>query len=442
MFNGRRPFPCVCVCVCTLQGGVRAYALIGQGFEKHPNVTMVALSDVRTADLVVWLPGSTKLPPPPTAVPARKLVVVDFGDGFQPVGIAADPTQYGLYFKRSWVTRKYPKGGASRVVGVPSYAKKRGYFPLSYSMADEFLLDAATQQLADVANAARTRPVVCTLRPAGRGSSDVRKQVLGWVRGAVEQWGLRGSAVGEVDHGGRRELQNKNYLQTMREARIVVTANPTGWEGDSRTWEALASGALVMVDTLACPLPFPLIDKVHVVYYDPTDEAGFLRLLKHYLDRPDEAKRIGLAGHAHAIQHHRTVNRADYVLNVALLHKDQLLTPKAGETTLRRRRLLGVERLAAQEEAKPPSAALVSVAAAGASAGAAAATSAVRLSTRRALQADYLLVAAAAPEKRDAPQSAGGEAGHKRRGLRGTFRNNATAVSARAPRRLRAARGS
>jgi len=329
---------------------VRAYALIGQGIQRHPNVTMVPLAEVTTADLVVWMPGSTKQPPKPSLVPARKLVVVDFGDGFQPIGIASDPSQYGLYFKRSWVTRKYASGGKSRSVGVPAYAKKRGYFPMSYSMAEEFLLDSSTKQVADVVHVARTRPIVCTLRPAGRGNTDVRKQVLGWVRGAVDDWSLRGSVVGEVDHGGRREIQNKNYLQTMREARIVVTSNPTGWEGDSRTWEALASGALVMVDTLACPLPYPLLDKVHVVYYDPTDKEGFLKLLKHYLDRPDEARRIGLAGHVHASRHHRTVNRADYLLNVALFHKDKLLKAKPGETTMRRRRLLEVEMRPGDEE--------------------------------------------------------------------------------------------
>jgi hypothetical protein len=170
---------------------------------------------------------------------------------------------------------------------------------------------------------------------------------------------------------------------------------------------------------------FVVVVKVHVVYYDPTDKAGFLKLLKHYLDRPDEARRIGLAGHAYASQHHRTVNRADYLLNVALFHKDKLLTPQVGETTLRRRRLLDVERRAAGSGA------------AGASAGPVAAP-AVRRSTRRALQA--VSQTAAAPEKRDAPQSAGGEAWHARRSLRGTVRNNATSFSARAPRRLRAAR--
>ena len=66
---------------------------------------------------------------------------------------------------------------------------------------------------------------------------------------------------------GRRVIQNTNYLDTMRQARVVVTSNPTGWEGDSRTWEALASGALVMVDTMVVPTPFPLKDKVRNISY-------------------------------------------------------------------------------------------------------------------------------------------------------------------------------
>jgi len=282
-------------------------------------------------------------------------VVIDFGDGFQPVSVAQDPAKYGMYFKRSWVTRRYSGPGKPRSVGTPNYAKKRAYFPMSYSIAEEFLLDSTKTATADVFHTERKRPVVCTLRPMGRGNTDVRKAVLGWVGEAVKEWSLKGSAVGEVDHGGRREIQNKNYLQTMREARIVVTANPTGWEGDSRTWEALASGALVMVDHLECPLPHPLIDGVHVVYYDPMDKDAFLKTLKHYLDRPDEARRIGLQGYVHALQHHRTVNRADYLLHAALFHRDNLpgfqsgrevganthKGPQQGRSALRRRRLLG-----------------------------------------------------------------------------------------------------
>ena len=234
---------------------------------------------------------------------------------------------------------------------------------MSYSIAEEFLLDASKKAVADVFDVERSRPVVCTLRPAGRGNTDVRKQVdgrvtvvvvvvvvvvsprsptppeegkgttgtraplprtqplpvlavtappslslspisqvLDWVKEAVKTWDLKGSATGEVDHGGRRVIQNQNYLQTMREARVVVTANPTGWEGDSRTWEALASGALVMVDTLECPLPFPLLDGVHVVYYDPTDKvaraAAALFFLSPFLSAP-RPRSTGVVGSLH-----------------------------------------------------------------------------------------------------------------------------------------------
>ena len=45
----------------------------------------------------------------------------------------------------------------------------------------------------------------------------------------------------------------------MLPSKIVVTCNPTGWEGDYRTWEALTSGALILVDKMITPLINPLI---------------------------------------------------------------------------------------------------------------------------------------------------------------------------------------
>eukprot|EP00615_Pteridomonas_danica_P000678 CAMPEP_0114335828 /NCGR_PEP_ID=MMETSP0101-20121206/5309_1 /TAXON_ID=38822 ORGANISM="Pteridomonas danica, Strain PT" /NCGR_SAMPLE_ID=MMETSP0101 /ASSEMBLY_ACC=CAM_ASM_000211 /LENGTH=557 /DNA_ID=CAMNT_0001467565 /DNA_START=442 /DNA_END=2116 /DNA_ORIENTATION=- len=334
----------VCLMPKTERGGVRAFMLLEQGIRLHPNITWVEIGDIKTADWVIWMPGSTKQQQTKDMCPTHKLIVIDFGDGFQPVPIASDAKNYGFYFKRSWVTRKYNADGRS--VGIPNYAKKKRYFPMSYSIAEEFLLESGSQTVADVLDVNRIRPVVCTLRPSGRGSRDVRKEVLGWVKEAANKWDLKGSAVGEVDHGGRREIQNKNYLQTMREARIVVTANPTGWEGDSRTWEALASGAMVMVDKLETPLPHPLLDKVHVVYYDSSDKEAFLTTLKYYLDHPDEAKIIGINGHAHAVKYHMTVNRADYLLNVVFYHKEQLWKKQAAEkqaaaaANANRRRLL------------------------------------------------------------------------------------------------------
>lgn len=46
-------------------------------------------------------------------------------------------------------------------------------------------------------------------------------------------------------NGGHRKEINAVYFATMREARIVVTCNPSHWEGDFRLFEAMVSGALV-----------------------------------------------------------------------------------------------------------------------------------------------------------------------------------------------------
>ena len=54
----------------------------------------------------------------------------------------------------------------------------------------------------------------------------------------------------------------------MLPSKIVVTCNPTGWEGDYRTWEALTSGALILVDKMITPIINPLINGKHVVFND------------------------------------------------------------------------------------------------------------------------------------------------------------------------------
>ena len=45
-------------------------------------------------------------------------------------------------------------------------------------------------------------------------------------------------------------------------------------KGDFRLWEAMASGSLVFVDEMSTPMPYPLLDGVHIVVYDNNDEAG------------------------------------------------------------------------------------------------------------------------------------------------------------------------
>ena len=94
-----------------------------------------------------------------------------------------------------------------------------------------------------------------------------------------------------MNHGGRKEI-NKGYFGAMRAAKIVVTCNPSHWEGDFRLFEAMVSGALVFVDEMWGPQPFALKHGEHVVVYDTTNQEDFTRKIAYYLSHPSEARRI------------------------------------------------------------------------------------------------------------------------------------------------------
>ena len=81
-------------------------------------------------------------------------------------------------------------------------------------------------------------PIVCTLRPH-ETVQPARTRVLDWVREAVATWPsvLKGS-ISKDNRGHRRQI-NSEYLEWMHQARIIVTCNPSSWEGDFRLWEAL-----------------------------------------------------------------------------------------------------------------------------------------------------------------------------------------------------------
>ena len=55
--------------------------------------------------------------------------------------------------------------------------------------------------------------------------------------------------VGSNGPIGRTNVQS-GYIDALVNSQIIVTANPNDWEGDSRLGEALASGAVVLVDRI------------------------------------------------------------------------------------------------------------------------------------------------------------------------------------------------
>ena len=278
--------------------GWRFHHLVENGFALHPAV--IPCDSLEEADFVLYLPVSTRDPP---SVPngANKLIVLDEGDGsgFYP---RVKEDSYLMYLKRSFVTKS---DGAYTGTGR---RYERNYFPLAYSIADSYI------QPDLLGKTPRDIDILCSNRPTLK--QPTRTRIVSWIHNYLEaKPSVRGIA-GEVNGGNRREI-NTGYFGAMRRSKIVVTCNPSHWEGDFRTFEALASGALVFVDEMYVPHPRPFVDGQHVVVYDNSDEAGFAAKLDYYLARPDEAAAIAAAGLKHALTYHRAVSRLDFALRSA-----------------------------------------------------------------------------------------------------------------------------
>ena len=83
-------------------------------------------------------------------------------------------------------------------------------------------------------------------------------------------------------------------------------------------WEAMSSGALVFVDPLMVPHPYPLLDKQHVIHFDQQNEQDLFQKLDYYRSHKAEARAIALRGYYHAMKYHRTSNTIDYILRTAV----------------------------------------------------------------------------------------------------------------------------
>ena len=230
-------------------------------------------------------------------VPANRMIFVDEADwASSHAHIRDDAAQYLAYFKRSWVDKRDAvpmRASGSR------HARSKSYFPMPYALADEYV---DSDKLGDVVGA-RPIDVVCTLRDKRGG----RGRVLPWLKEYAAERKLHDVRLGQLSSAGRTVI-DAGYLSTMRRAKVVVTCNPTGWEGDFRLFEALSSGALVMVDRMGTPYHHPLIDGEHVVYYDHTNKTDLLDKLTHALNRPHWARKVGVKGYAHVLRHHRAVS--------------------------------------------------------------------------------------------------------------------------------------
>lgn len=317
------------------RNGVRFFFLVREGLLLHPAVRLVANpSDAR---LIVYLPESS--PWQKTECNKQeyrnKTLVLDEGDGPQvfDMGPGAKPL---IIFKRSYIRRDNGKFN-----GYMPYLKQRGdVLPMTYPVAEAYIRPKF------VHFDKRSYEIVCSLR--GSNWDPVRLRVRQWVEEWAQARGIpKGKYVaGEVD-GLSRPVVSKSYFDAMHHAKLLVTSNPSGWEGDFRLTEAMASGALVLVDHMMVPRQDPFINKHHILYYDNNDKTNFFQLLdlarEMYIEGVTPSatsdsmptyltpgQRIAARGYLHALHHHRAANLIDYVLRTWAVR--QAAVNRYGET--------------------------------------------------------------------------------------------------------------
>jgi len=289
----------------TLPNGYREKKLYSvEGFATHPRTTLV--DSPEDADLIVWVSvrGVLEKEIPPANY--KNVVLLDYADGCIAHQKRGELKHMIGYFKRSFVSRdsnSVYKGNctADDVIG--------GVLPFAYSGLEALVnKDVHKERKTLITNVLRTE----------NHHNKVRARVVHWTKSFIEQHGLENkSVIGDVGNGYSASDFDSTYLALLADSKIIVTCNPFNWEGDFRLWEALLSGALVMVDQMAIPnwMPHPFVHKKHLVFFDTRNQTEFNSLLEYYVKHEDEARQIGKAGYNFVLEHHMAKDRVSYILD-------------------------------------------------------------------------------------------------------------------------------
>jgi len=278
--------------------GTREYKLINQGLVNNPRVELV--DNAKESDFVFYFYFTSKHKEYyKRRFPAKKTVVIDYHDRSQWIS----PIKCFAYFKRSWVIKIKEEGYTIK----KPIERESHLHPLMMAIMDEFIINEEMER--DIA-------LSCPLRI--KPGNPNRQRVLNLLKGMDIQGNTQ---IGEFNRGSMQGFNDSNmrdYFRLLRRSRIVVTCNPSRWEGDHRTWEAFANGALVFIDRMWTPMTHPLIDEKHCIFYDLSDE-GLLKLqerIEFYLEHGELAYDIARVGHEFTMRYHRTANRIDEILDI------------------------------------------------------------------------------------------------------------------------------
>jgi hypothetical protein len=291
--------------------GVRFYFLTREGLLQHPLVDLV--DNMEYADVIVYLPESAPWHKTECTKPEyfHKTIVLDESDGanmFEP-STTGEATKWLLYFKRSFVRR-----GDGQFQGYMNYLQRNDVLPMSYTIADQYVRPQFSF------HRDRTLDIVSTLR--GGSHDPCRLRVREWTKEYCEER-KKNCVVGQVNSASRRTV-DMTYMNNMYNAKVIVSVNPSRWEGDFRLMEAIATGALVFVDIMHVHRPYPLLHGKHVVYYDNKNRTDLFEKLDHYMSTVEHARRVAVQGYVHCMKYHRAASLTDYIFRTVHLKLSKL----------------------------------------------------------------------------------------------------------------------
>ena len=277
----------------------RSTLILERGLFDNPRVELVANPNDAECIFLPCTFFGLKMLKYPHPFPPEKTLFVDWWDAVSDV----HPYPCRAYFKRSWAcSQQYSDCVKRTPVDWPVH-----FHPTSFSLLDEYLVEEQLERSFDISCFfSRESPIYY------RNRLNVL-QVCEELRAERKQLGV----VGSLGWRGRAGF-DKDFYRAMRASRIVVTCQPDYWEGDYRTWEAFASGALVVMDRMFTPLPHPFVDGEHCIIYD-VDKDGLKQMrerVEYYVNHPQEAAQIAAQGFEHAMRYHRPRNRVDAMLDV------------------------------------------------------------------------------------------------------------------------------
>jgi len=219
-----------------------------------------------------------------------KLIIVDYSDG---INIIKKECKY--YFKRSCVDKNNLRFYPYRII------------PIAYSIKQEtslwFLKDKTSERSIDIS---------VFLSPR-RHSRDNRERVSAYIKDNFRNFNIKIGIVGNQGPVGRNSIQEPYYNQ-MKKSKIIVTCNPTNWEGDWRLFESLSCKCLVFVDNMLTPVINPFITKKHLVYYDPYKLDQLKEEILYYLNNKEELDKIADEGYDYTLKYHKPINRMNEIL--------------------------------------------------------------------------------------------------------------------------------